>query len=117
MIPELSPVSSAARAGSGTVETTWDLVRQGLSLEKIAGRRKLTPQTIRSHIEVLILAGRAVDLDRLVGSKKQAYLTALFAGRPTARMREIMDASDGSVTWDEIALVKAWLNRPGKPFL
>jgi hypothetical protein len=40
-----------------------------------------------------------------------------LAGRPQARLREIMDASDGSATWDEIALVKAWLNRPGSPQL
>ena len=109
---DISPVSSAARAGTGTVETTWDLVRQGFSLEKMAVRRKLTPQTIRSHIEALILAGRAVDLNRLVDPKKQAYLTELFAGRSAARLREIMEASDGSLTWDEIALMKAWLNRP-----
>ncbi len=59
------------------------------------------------------MAGKEVDLDRLVEPEKQAYLAGLFAGRPQARLREIMDASDGSATWDEIALVKAWLNRPG----
>ena len=112
-VPEISPVSSTVRAGSGTVETTWDLVRQGFSLEEIAARRKLTPQTVRSHIEALILAGRAVDLDRLVEPKKQAYLTALFSGRSAARLRDIMEASDGSLSWDEIALMKAWLNRTG----
>ena len=111
-VPEISPVTSAARPEPRTVETTWDLVRQGFSLEEMAVRRKLTPQTIRSHLEALILAGREVDLDRLVEPKKQAYLTELFAGRPTARLREIMEASDGSLTWDEIALMKAWLNRP-----
>jgi len=110
--PETSPVSLAARAGTGTVETTWDLVRQGFSLEETAVRRRLSPKTIRSHIEALILAGRAVDLNRLVEPKKQAYLSELFAGRSSARLREIMEASDGSVSWDEIALMKAWLNRP-----
>ena len=109
---EISPVSPAVRAGTGTVETTWDLVRQGFGLEEMAGRRKLTPQTIRSHLEALILAGRAVDLNRLVEPKKQAYLATLFAGKPAARLRDIMEASDGSLSWDEIALMKAWLNRP-----
>ena len=109
---EISPVSSAARAGTGTVETTWDLVRQGFSLEKMAVCRKLSPKTIRSHLEALILAGRPVDLNRLVEPKKQAYLAELFAGRSAARLREIMEASDGSLSWDEIALMKAWLNRP-----
>jgi hypothetical protein len=109
---EIPPASPAARAGTGTVETTWDLVRQGFSLEEMARHRKLTPQTIRSHIEALIRAGRAVDLDRLVEPEKQNYLAALFAGRPAARLRDIMEASDGSVSWDEIALMKAWLNRP-----
>jgi ATP-dependent DNA helicase RecQ len=111
--PETSPVSSGARAGTGTVETTWDLVRQGFSLEEMAVRRKLNSQTIRSHVEALILAGRAVDLDRLVEPKKQAYLAELFAGRSAARLRDIMEASDGSLSWDEIALMKAWLNRTG----
>jgi ATP-dependent DNA helicase RecQ len=92
---------------------TWDLIRQGFSLEELAGRRRLTPQTIRSHLEALILAGREVDLNRLVDPKKQTYLAKLFAGRPAARLRDIMEASDGSVSWDEIALMKAWLNRPG----
>ena len=112
-VPEVSPVTSAARSGTGTVETTWDLVRQGFSLEEMARRRKLTPQTIRSHVEALILAGREVEIDRLVEPKKQAYLTELFAGRSAARLRDIMEASDGSVSWDEIALMKAWLNRTG----
>ncbi len=110
--PDISPGSSSARAGTTTVEATWDLVRQDLSLEEMAGRRKLSPKTIRSHLEALILAGRAIDLDRLVEPKKQAYLAELFAGRSGARLREIMEASDGSLTWDEIALMKAWLNRP-----
>jgi ATP-dependent DNA helicase RecQ len=112
-VPEIAPVSSTARAGSGTVETTWDLVRQGLGLEEMARRRKLSPQTIRSHLEALILSGRAVDLNGLMEPKKQAYLTELFAGRSAARLRDIMEASDGSLSWDEIALMKAWLNRPG----
>ena len=74
--------------------------------------RELSPKTIRSHLEALILAGRPVDLNRLVEPKKQAYLAELFAGRSGARLREIMEASDGSLSWDEIALMKAWLNRP-----
>ncbi len=111
-VPESSPVSSAARTGSGTVEATWDLVRQGHGLEEMAKRRKLSPQTIRSHLESLILAGRPIDLNRLVDPKKQVYLTELFTGRPAARLRDIMESSDGSLSWDEIALMKAWLNRP-----
>jgi hypothetical protein len=107
--------TTAARSESATVEATWELVRQGLGLEETAARRKLTLLTIRSHVEALILAGKEVDLDRLVDPEKQAYLAGLLAGRPQARLREIMDASDGSATWDEIALVKAWLNRPGSP--
>jgi ATP-dependent DNA helicase RecQ len=111
-VPEIAPVSSASRAGTGTVEATWELIRQGFSLEETAARRRLTPQTIRSHVEALILAGRAVDLDRLVDPRKQACLADLFAGRPEARLRDIMEASDGSLTWDDLALMKAWLNRP-----
>ena len=110
--PGTLPVISTARPGTATVETTWELLREGLSLEETAVRRKLTMPTIRSHVEALILAGRPVDLDRLVDPQKQVYLTALFAGKPGARLREIMEASDGSITWDEIALLKAWLNRP-----
>lgn len=110
-VPEISPVSSTARAGTATVETTWELIRQGFSLEETAARRKLSPQTIRAHLEALILAGREVDLDRLVDPRKQATLAKLFAGRPEARLRDIMEASDGSLTWDDIALMKAWLKR------
>jgi ATP-dependent DNA helicase RecQ len=111
-VPETGPASLVTRAGTSTVESTWELVRQGFSLEEMAARRRLTPQTIRSHIEALILAGCEVDLDRLVDPRKQAVMSELFAGRPEARLRDIMEASDGSLTWDEIALMKAWLNRP-----
>ena len=84
-----------------------DMLRGIWKYEKISGKE--SKKTIEQLFAVI---KNQVEIDRLVEPKKQAYLTELFAGRSAARLRDIMEASDGSLTWDEIALMKAWLNRP-----
>ena len=49
--------------GSGTVEETCRLLNQGLTLQEAASHRGLTPGTIVAHIERLLAAGRALDID------------------------------------------------------
>jgi ATP-dependent DNA helicase RecQ len=57
----------AERQAGGTIEYTAQLLSEGLSVDQIAERRGLSPNTIYSHSAKLIMAGQ-VMLDAVVGN-------------------------------------------------
>lgn len=94
---------------SRTIEETWHLIRQGLSVEEIALERGLTSQTIVEHVERLILEGREVDIDRFVRKEVRRHIEGLIEGDEVVLLREIMEKSSLPVSYDEARLVRAWV--------
>lgn len=92
-----------------TVEETYRLFEQGLSLADIANRRGLAPSTIAAHLERLIQDGRSIEIDRLVDPEKQKRIEALFLSLQQWNLGSIMEQSDGTVSYEEARLVRAAL--------
>jgi ATP-dependent DNA helicase RecQ len=124
-VPEISASGRAAvpnKTGCGpTVETTWSLLKQGVSLEEIARQRGLQIRTIVDHVESLILNGRDIDIGTLVPGDVRDHIEALYPRLKTGLLREIVDSAAIPVTFEQAKLVRAWIQsaesrqQPAKP--
>ncbi len=101
-----APRQTKSPAGK-TFGVTWQLLKEGLDRSQIAERRGLTTGTISTHIERLILDGRDVELDRQVEPDKRMEIERLFKRIGTDSLREIVEASDGTVGYEEVRIVRA----------
>ena len=55
---------------SDTHKITYELYQEGLSIDEIAKKRKLTSTTIFSHIAKLYNDGKDINIDELVSEKE-----------------------------------------------
>ncbi len=95
----------------GTVETTYKLFKQGLSIPEIAKSRNLAISTISGHIETLIRDGREIEMDRLIDTTKQEAIEKLFRELNTWNSGPVVEHSRGRVSYDEVKFVRAYVLR------
>ena len=107
---DLAPAKPARRP---TTEVTWELAQKSLSLKDIAGLRGLTATTICQHLEALMCEGKAVDIDRYVDPARREQIEGLFRQIGTGKLSPVIEASGGTVTFEEARLVRAHLQRAG----
>jgi ATP-dependent DNA helicase RecQ len=96
---------------SETVNETWKLVSQGLTIARIAQERSLAEGTISEHIQRCILDGREVPVEKIIPKDVLEYLTRLIPTVESGSLKEIMEASEIEVTYEQIKVVRAWLAR------
>jgi ATP-dependent DNA helicase RecQ len=106
-LPEPRAPRQTKSSAGATLGITWQLVKEGLDRSQIAERRGLTTGTISTHIERLILDGRDVELDRQVEPAKRLEIERLFKRLGTDSLREIVEASEGTVEYGEARIVRA----------
>jgi ATP-dependent DNA helicase RecQ len=94
-----------------TVEETYEFFKGGMSLEDIAKLRSLTPSTIASHMESLILDGRDIDMDRLVDPKRRPKIEEFFLSIEGWNLNPVVEHFMGTVSYEEARLVRAHLRR------
>ncbi len=92
-----------------TAQVTFDLYKQGLSIQQIAARRGLAPSTISSHLEKLILEGEAVVLDSLMDTKKQQHIKQMCLEMDTELLTPLKEKLGEDYSYEEIRLVRAQL--------
>lgn len=94
-----------------TVEETYKLVKNGLSLEEVAKERNLAPSTIAAHIEKLIQKGKNIDIDRFVEPAKRRKIEELFLASQLAALGPVVENGNGEITYEEARIVRAWMNK------
>jgi len=96
-----------------TVSETLDLARQGLSMEAIAKLRGLAEGTISQHIEKLLEEGlgKDLDVDQLLETSKRLQVVELFNHHGNKSMKSIIERSGDTVTYAELRLVRAFMQR------
>ncbi|MFQ5681306.1 MAG: DNA helicase RecQ [Candidatus Omnitrophota bacterium] len=104
-------IKQAAASGSGTVDETYRLLKQGLSLKDIAARRKRALSTIRGHIEQLIAEKDDVDIDCFVEPAKRRKIEQVFLSLGTRKLTPVVESFPGEVTFEEAGLTRAFLRR------
>ena len=91
-----------------TVQETYELWQQKNSIKEIAAIRKLTSQTIGSHIAKLIEAETIAITDVLPEDKIQELAKA-FKGYKEETLNGLKEKHGDKFTWDELKMFKASL--------
>ncbi len=97
-----------------TVEKTYELYREGLSLEDISKQRNLAPSTIAVHLERLIQNGYDIDIRRFVDTLKRQKIEELFLKLRQWTLSPVIENSNGTVSYEEARLVRAYLLSRGR---
>jgi len=92
-----------------TVRETLALVKDGMNVKQICARRNLSPATISQHIEKLIGQGEQIDVDQFIDPEKRIEIEELFNRLNADTLAPIIEASGGTVTYEQARLVRAFM--------
>ena len=87
---------------------TWELHKQGVTVEVIAEMRGMSQNTIAGHLVELMDTGREVDINLLVESERQQAIIHAIEVIGDERLRAIYDFLQECYTFEEIKFVRAW---------
>jgi ATP-dependent DNA helicase RecQ len=90
-----------------TLEETYRLYQQGLTVDEIAATRKLTAQTIENHLADCIKQGREFDLSRFVAETDRALIFQAAAEHGAEFLKPLRDALPAHITYGMIRLALA----------
>ena len=91
-----------------TVQETYELWQQKLSIKEIATIRVLTKQTISGHLAKLIEA-KTILISEVLTDDKIQDLAKAFDGYSEASLNPLKEKHGDTFTWDELKLFKASL--------
>ncbi len=100
--PNLSNVASYSQM------QTWELYRQGLTVQGIANARGMSPNTISGHLVELMEMGWELDINLLVDSERQQAIVNAIEVIGDERLKAIYEFLQEVYTFEEIKLVRAW---------
>jgi ATP-dependent DNA helicase RecQ len=97
-----------ANVASYSQMQTWELYRQGLTVQGIANSRGMSPNTISGHLVELMEMGWELDINLLVDSERQQAIVNAIEVIGDERLRAIYEFLQEVYTFEEIKLVRAW---------
>ncbi|GBE04705.1 ATP-dependent DNA helicase RecQ [bacterium BMS3Abin10] len=106
---EISACPARNKTKGETFDKTFELFKQGLSIEEIAKARNFAASTITGHIEKLILTGHDIDMDRLVEPKRRDEIGKLFLTLQSWHLNPVIEHFKGAVSYDEAKFVRAYM--------
>ena len=111
--PSRSPQRAAAPAApkTNTVDETYALYEQGLTVEEICTQRGLSEITVEGHLADCILRGRPFDVSRFVSAQDRELIERAAAEIGTERLKPLREALPRHVTYRMIRFVVADLQR------
>ncbi|WP_293124507.1 DNA helicase RecQ [Microcoleus sp. bin38.metabat.b11b12b14.051] len=105
---DVSNLPHVANGPSYSQMQTWELYRQGLTVQAIANARGMSPNTISGHLVELMDMGKEVDINLLVDSESQQAIVQAIEVIGDERMRAIYEYLNERYTFDDIKFVRAW---------
>jgi ATP-dependent DNA helicase RecQ len=100
------PASAKTRTVN-TVDETYALYLEGLSIEEIARQRSLTEMTIEKHLADCIMQGRPFDIARHVPDHDRALIEIAIDQLGTEQLRPLRDALPAHINYRMIRFVVA----------
>lgn len=100
-----------ARKQVSTVDETYALYCEGLSIEEISKQRGLTEMTIEKHLADCIMQGRAVDVSRHVADADRALIEIAIDQLGTQLLKPLRDALPSHINYRMIRFVVADVQR------
>lgn len=92
-----------------TVQETYELWLEKISIQEIATIRKLTTQTIESHL-VKLIQDKTIKITDVLPPDKIAALTEAFQFYQEESLTGLKEQHGEKFTWDELRMFKASLN-------
>ena len=105
---EVANLRNLANVASYSQMQTWELYRQGLTVQGIANARGMSPNTISGHLIELMEMGREVDINLLVEPERQQAIVYAIEVMGDEKLRAIYDFLEERYTFEEIKFVRAW---------
>jgi ATP-dependent DNA helicase RecQ len=106
--------AAATREKTSTIDETYALYCEGLTIEEIARQRNLTEMTIEKHLADCISAGRDLDITRHVTDEDRALIEIAIEQLGTQLLRPLRDALPSHINYRMIRFVVADLERDAK---
>ena len=103
-----APVMRRSRL-TETVLETLHFFRQGKTVLQVSGIRGLKDGTILSHIEEAILAGEAVDVERIMDEKACNEITAALVGYRGASLTPLFEKLGGRYPFGYLRICRAMM--------
>ncbi len=103
--------ASPAHPKPSTVDETYALYEEGLTVEEICERRGLTEMTVEKHLADCILEGRPFDVSRHVSAEDRAHVEAAVERLGADRLKPLRDALPRHINYRMIRFVVADLLR------
>ncbi|HYY59235.1 MAG TPA: helix-turn-helix domain-containing protein, partial [Pyrinomonadaceae bacterium] len=111
MAVKAGPAASPARKQVNTVEETYALYSEGLTIEEIGERRGLTEITIEKHLAEAIARGLDFDISRHVTERDRALIEIAVDQLGTQQLKPLRDALPAHINYRMIRFVVADLQR------
>ncbi len=100
-----SKVAEGEKIQGSTYILTYDLYKQGLTIDQIAKKRALNPVTIYSHIAYLYEKGEPIDLFKYFTEKEYERIeVAIKAMKPPFQMKDIFEYLQEKIPYYKIRL-------------
>jgi ATP-dependent DNA helicase RecQ len=103
--------TSTAAPRASTVDETYALYEQGLTVEEICAQRGLTEITVEGHLADCILRGRPFDVSQYVSPEDREQVERAAAEIGTERLKPLREALPRHITYRMIRFVVADLQR------
>jgi ATP-dependent DNA helicase RecQ len=102
-----STVKAPKAKAVSTVDETYALYTEGLSIEEICERRGLTEITVEKHLAECIMQGRVFDISRHVSDADRARIEVAINQLGTQLLRPLRDALPPHINYRMIRFVVA----------
>ena len=96
-----------------SLEESLELFRRGMSVDEVAAAKGLARSTIMGHLLKLVRSGEVQARDHVAEEKYHAAQEALAESGDTASLSSVYEALGGSLTYDELRLVRAQMEADG----
>ena len=104
-------VKTSKAKSVSTVDETYALYSEGLSIEEICAQRGLTEMTVEKHLAECIMQGRPFNLSPHVSEADRALIENAIAQIGTQLLRPLRDALPSHINYRMIRFVVAETQR------
>ncbi len=92
-----------------TKEISFELWKEGKSIEQIAGERNLAPSTIEGHLAFFVKKGE-IEIFDLVPEEKVRKIMDWFEQHPNSTMKEAKEHFGDEISYGEMKMVFAYMD-------
>ncbi|MNS19734.1 ATP-dependent DNA helicase RecQ [compost metagenome] len=102
---------SGSRTKGDTFKETLYLLKKNFTPEEVAANRKISLQTVFSHISALYIKGENIDLLQFVSLDEIERVRLAHKATGSDKLKDIFDFLRGEVEYHKIRLALGWIER------